>query len=123
MESVGPKGQIGVFSIHGFLVIQNSGLFLAKIFHGRLLRFINGVSWSRMENRRIFKFKRALKQEKLDFSNFYLVPRGKRECFQDQMSRKVGKSRFCQFSLAIVKGFLVIRNSRFFWLKIFIDVH
>ncbi|KAG5587091.1 hypothetical protein H5410_047525 [Solanum commersonii] len=34
---------------------------------------INGVSWSRGEIERIFKFKQALKQEKLEFIDFHML--------------------------------------------------
>ena len=34
---------------------------------------VNGITWSRGENRRILLFKRAPKQEKLVFTNFYLL--------------------------------------------------
>ncbi|KAG5575963.1 hypothetical protein H5410_056097 [Solanum commersonii] len=69
---------------------------------------INGISWSLGTNEHIFKFKRALKLKEHDFTNFCLVTRGKLEHFQVQTRPKAGKTRFYQFSCAIVNRFLVI---------------
>ncbi|KAG5575960.1 hypothetical protein H5410_056094 [Solanum commersonii] len=69
---------------------------------------INGATWSGGANKYIFKFKRALKTEKLYFTDFYNLingavhPREKRAHFKVQTSPKVGKSKFYQFSCAIV---------------------
>lgn len=58
---------------YDFLVILNSSLFSDNFFMNVSKYPFNGITWSWGQNGRIFKFKRVLKQEKLNFVNFYVL--------------------------------------------------